>query len=508
MAEADTHPSSAPLTHEGHAILFPPLPYDMHERADAAVKDTALLSAIESATMGKYEGRKQMCARAFGDDYPAMRKLAGDIKQHTLDHLDFYLEQFIERAEATGAQVHFAADGAQANAICLEIAKRENCRSCVKSKSMVTEETGLVTALEGAGIETVESDLGEFIIQIDHDAPSHIVTPMIHKTRREVAAAYRRELGVDCTEDPEELTKIARKHLRDIYRKADLGVSGANFLVAEDGALVLCTNEGNATFSVTAPRVHVAFVGIEKLVPTRRHLAVMLKLLARSSTAQPITVYTDILTGPKRVGDAHGPEQMHIVLVDNGRSAILADPALRPSLRCIRCGACLNACPVYRKVGGHSYGAVYSGPIGAVITPLLRDPAGYKDLPNASSLCGACYQACPVHIDLPTLLIELRKRLVEQGKPKRIERLMYRAYAASLKSPWRYKLSQWLGRKWLRMTADRDGFVHRTLPPGRAWTDHRDLPAPAKQSFHQWWRKEKGTKAQRHEGKSEIRNQK
>lgn len=489
---------SAPLTLEGHDILFPAMPYDMHRRSDAAVKDEALVSAIEGATALKYEGRKQICGEAFGANYEAMRKLAGDIKQHTLDHLDVYLERFVERAEAAGTQVHFAADGAQANAICLEIARREGCRSCVKSKSMVTEETGLVPALEEVGIPTVESDLGEFIIQLDHDAPSHIVTPMIHKTRRETAEAYRRELGIECTDDPEELTQIARRHLRNIYREADLGISGANFLVAEDGSLVLCTNEGNATFSVTAPRIHVAFVGIEKLVPTRRHLAVLLKLLTRSSTAQPITVYTDILTGPKRADDSHGPEQMHIILIDNGRSDILGDPIMRSALRCIRCGACLNACPVYRKVGGHSYGAVYSGPIGAVITPLLRDLAGYKDLPNASSLCGACYEACPVHIDLPTLLIELRKRLVEQRKPKLIERLMYRAYAMSLKRTWTYRLSNWGQRLFLRLTSDRDGYVRKTLPPGKAWTDHRDLPAPAKQNFRSWWKENhKGTKTQR-----------
>lgn len=480
---------SAPVTHEGERVLFPPLPYDMRQRSDAAVRDDALRAAVEAATLTKDAGRKDAFAQAFGERYDELRALAERIKQHTLDHLDYYLDRFIDNAEAAGATVHYAADAAEANRVCLDIARRENADACVKSKSMVTEETRLLAALEEAGIETLETDLGEFILQIDGDAPSHIVTPMIHKDRASVGRAFERELGAAFTDDPKALTAIARKHLRDKYRKADLGVSGGNFLVASSGSVVVCTNEGNATFCTTAPRVHVALVGIEKLVPTFEHAAVLLKLLARSSTAQPLTVYTDVLTGPKREGEHDGPERLHVVLVDNGRTEVLADPVMRDTLRCIRCGACLNACPVYRKVGGHSYGAVYSGPIGALITPMFRGLANYKDLPNASSLCGACAEACPVRIDIPRLLVHLRNEINARKLTGPIERLVFKAYAWSLKKPWRYKLSS-LAQRWLlRAKADEDGYVQKAPGPGKGWTEVRDLPAPAEQSFRQWWRR-------------------
>lgn len=477
------------LTREGESILFPAVPFDMHQRSQRAVDDPKLIDAIEVATYTKVRAREKVCDEAFGDRYQALRDLGGRIKQHTLDHLDHYLEQFIDNAQAAGVQVHYAADGEQANAICLDIARREKLTACVKAKSMVTEETHLLAALEGIGIETLETDLGEFILQLDHDAPSHIVTPMIHKDRAAVARAFERELGAEYTEDPEALTKIARRYLRDKYRRADLGISGGNFLVASTGSIVLCTNEGNATFSTTAPRVHVAFVGIEKLVPTPEHAAVLLKLLARSSTGQPLTIYTDLITGPKRQADSDGPEQVHVVLVDNGRTKILEDRAMRESLRCIRCGACLNACPVYRKVSGHSYGAVYSGPIGSLITPMFRGLENYRDLPYASSLCGACYEACPVKIDIPRLLIHLRNASNERKMDTAIERIMFKAYAGSLRKTWRYRAAGAMQRLMLRARADRDGYVTRGPGPMANWTVNRDLPAPAKQSFRNWWQK-------------------
>ncbi len=481
------------LTREGESILFPQLPYDMHSRSQVAVHDPSLIQSVETATLAKHVGRKKAFDEAFGDRYDDLRDLGGRIKQHTLEHLDHYLDRFIDNAEAAGATVHYAADSAEANAICLDIARREKLTACVKSKSMVTEETHLLPALEEIGIETLETDLGEFILQIDHDAPSHIVTPMIHKNRQAVARAFVRELGVEYTEDPERLTMIAREHLRDKYRKADLGISGGNFLVAESGSIVICTNEGNATFCTATPRVHVAFVGIEKLVPTYEHAAVLLKLLARSSTAQPLTIYTDILNGPKRAADSDGPEQMHIILVDNGRTRILADEEMRPTLRCIRCGACLNACPVYRKVSGHSYGAVYSGPIGALITPLFKGLQNYKGLPYASSLCGACYEACPVKIDIPRLLVALRREVTDRGHVGWAERLVFKAYAASLKRRWSYELGGWFQRRMLRPGADRDGYVRKGPPgPMRGWTVERDLPAPASRSFRSWWSQREG----------------
>ena len=473
----------------GHDILFPPLPYNIHDRAGAALENEALQVAVDKATRKKDDARRAYCPEVFGERYDALRTLAGEIKQHTLDNLDYYVNQFVDNATAAGAQVHFATDAEEAGAIALDIAKREGLSLCVKSKSMVTEETQLVPKLQSAGVETWETDLGEFIIQLDHDAPSHIVTPMIHKDRFDVARAFERELDAEYTEEPRELTQIARAFLRDKYRHSDLGITGANFIVAETGTLVLCTNEGNGRFCSTAPRVHIAFVGIEKLVPTMRNLSVLVKLLARSSTSQPLTVYTHLMTGPRREHEHDGPQQVHIVLVDNGRTKVLADPEYRESLRCIRCGACLNACPVYRKIGGHAYGAVYSGPIGSIITPLFKGKENFKDLPNASSLCGACYEACPVRINIPELLIKLRRDLTKMPVTTGKERMAFKIYARALKKEWSYSMAFGVQKRMLRMKADTDGFVAKAPGPGAGWTDQRDLPAPPKQSFRQWWKK-------------------
>ena len=476
------------LSIDGQPILFPKLPYDMHRRALAFTGDAKLQEWVNRATLFRDTGRRAYTAAVFGDRHDAVRDLAGRIKQHTLDHLDYYLEQFIDRATAAGAQVHFAKDAREANDIALDIARREKLTACVKSKSMVTEETHLLPELEAIGIETFETDLGEFILQIDDDAPSHIVTPMIHKDTTAVARAFARKLGAKYTEDPAELTKIAREYLRDKFRRADMGISGGNFLVAETGSLVICTNEGNGRFCTTAPRVHIAFVGIEKLVPTFQHLSVLLKLLGRHATAQPLTVYTHILTGPRRPDEHDGPEQMHIILVDNGRTNVLSDPEYRSALRCIRCGACLNACPVYRKATGHAYGAVYSGPIGAVITPLFKGLSNYKDLPHASSLCGACYEACPVKINLPEMLIKLRRDMIGRRVTKWPDRLAYKLFALGLRSRLLYRVGGWAQRLFLRRMADREGYIHSGPGPLKPWTQVRDLPAPAARNFRQWWK--------------------
>ncbi len=479
------------------------LPFDLTPRAARAIRDVQLQQFVGHATASKDRGRRDGFKDLFGDRYGDLRALAGSIKQHALDHLDWYLERFIDRATAAGVRVHFAADAAQANAICLEIAKAHGCTRCVKSKSMVTEETGLVPELEKAGIETVETDLGEFIIQLDHDAPSHIVTPMIHKDRAAVGRAFTRELGVPYTEDPAELTGIARAHLREKYRRSDLGISGANFLVASTGSVVICTNEGNGRFCTGAPRVHIALAGIEKLIPGPEHLGVMLKVLARSSTAQPITVYTHCITGPRRSGEHDGPEHVHVILLDNGRTGILREQT-RELLRCIRCGACLNACPVYRKIGGHSYGAVYSGPIGAAITPLLKGLHNYPDLPHASSLCGACFEACPVKIDLPRQLILLRKRMVERRIGGFWERAVFSAWAWSLRRGWTYRLAARVQRSALRWMAGNAGPLDASDPfgsrgwlsqgpgPLRGWTRERDFPTPTPEGFRDWWDARRG----------------
>lgn len=491
-------PRPAVLSVEGHDLLFPTLPYDLTDRVAAATADSRLQASIDKATRNKDDLRKRVFAEVFGDRYDEMRTLAGSIKQHTLDHLDYYLDRFTERAADAGTQVHFAASADEANSICLAIARHHECKLCVKSKSMVTEETRLVPALEEIGVETIESDLGEFIIQLDHDAPSHIVQPMIHKDRYAVGRAFERELGVPYTDDPAALAMIARRHLRTKYRRADLGISGVNFLVAETGSIVLCTNEGNGRMCTSAPRIHIAFVGIEKLIPDLEHLSVLLKLLSRSALGQPLTVYTHIITGPKRRLEPDGPEHVHVIFIDNGRTRLLQQET-REMLRCIRCGACLNACPVYRKIGGHAYGAVYNGPIGALITPIFKGLANFKDLPHASSLCGACYEACPVKINIPKYLIQLRRDMVGGRITKRSERLFYKLWAMSLRSPRLYRLGQWAQKKMLRRKAcagnghdERSVYVsqrwiERASGMIGKWTSQRDMPAPPMKSFRDWW---------------------
>lgn len=465
--------------------LFPELPYRMRKPAERALEDEQLQRFVDSTTRKKNEGRKQTLPATFGDRVERLRARAGDLRQHTLDHLDHYLEQFIDAATASGAEVHFARDAEQARSIAVALASECGAKLCVKSKSMVTEEVGLLPALEAAGCETIETDLGEFILQIRGDAPSHIVTPMIHLDRSAVARAFVETLGAPYTEDATELTRIAREHLRGKYRKADLGISGANFLVAESGSVVLCTNEGNGRFCTTEPETQIVFAGIEKLVPRLTDLPLLLKLLARSSTGQPLTCYTQILTGPRRDDERDGPRKMHIILVDNGRTEAL-HAETREMLRCIRCGACLNACPVYRRCGGHAYGSVYSGPIGAVLTPVLRGAANYPDLSHASSLCSACNEACPVSIDLHGLLIRGRTKLVRESETGFGERWGMRAWTRLARSPRGYRFVL----RWMRVLLRRrahNGWIPRLRGPGSGWTAERDLPAPAERGFREWW---------------------
>jgi len=488
--------SFTPPSHHGEHLLDPQLPYDITARSTAASTNIQLQQFVANGTMSKDTARKQVMPAAFGEHVDDVRYLAGSIKQHALDHLDYYLEQFIERATAAGVKVHFAADSKQANAIYLDIAKKNNVKLCLKSKSMVTEETHLLPALEGIGVKTIETDLGEFILQLDNDAPSHLVAPMIHKDRTAVGRAFTRELGVPYTDVPEELTQIARNYLRAMYPKADMGISGGNFLVAETGSVVICTNEGNGRLCTSAPRIHVAFVGMEKMVPTLSHLGVLLKVLARSSTAQPLTCYTHIMTGPKRRHEHDGPEEMHVILLDNQRTQILREET-REMLRCIRCGACLNACPVYRKIGGHAYGAVYSGPIGSLITPMLRGLDNYKDLPNASSLCGACYEACPVKINIPKYLVQLRADIVKSNLGKKADKWFFRTWAMTLKSSLLYRMGGWFQTRMFRLQAGNTiskgdaysarGWLDQLPGPFKGWTDQRDMPTPPAKSFRQWW---------------------
>jgi len=468
-------------------LLFPPLPHRVGPRIDAALSNVAQGRAVAAATRGKDATRRETLAAAFAGEADAHRRAAGAIRRHTLAHLAAYLERFVARARAAGVVVHAARDAAEARAICVAIAREAGARRCVKTKSMATEEIELLAALTEAGVETLETDLGEYVLQLDDDAPSHIVTPMIHKDRGAAGRAFARELGVAYDDDPAALTAVARAQLRRAFESADLGVTGANFLVAETGSIVLCTNEGNGRFTTAAPRVQITVAGIEKVVPDLPSLAPLLELLARSSTGQPLTVYTSILTGPRRDGEVDGPEEVHVVLLDNGRREILADPTFRSALACIRCGACLNACPVYRAIGGHAYGSVYPGPIGAVITPLLRGIASYPELPRLTTLCGACHEACPVDIDLPRLLVALRERQEAAGRSPR--RRLHGAVAWALRGRLRYRIATWLARRALRRRAGDDGVV--TDAPGAlaGWTAGRDLRAPAQRPFRAWWRR-------------------
>lgn len=454
------------------------------ERVATARRDTRVIRAVHLATLRKVEQRAE--GMAYLHNPEELRSIAAAVKRHTLTNLADYLEQFAGAVRRAGGHVHFAKDAAAARQIICDIARTENCRLAVKSKSMATEEIHLNPALEAAGVRTVETDLGEFIVQLDRDTPSHIVTPIIHKDRRQVAATMQRELGCEYTEDPVELTAIARRHLRDIFRRCDLGISGVNFGIAETGSICICTNEGNGRMTTTRARVHIALMGIEKLIPRLADLPVFLKLLARSSTGQPLTVYTTLITGPRRPRDTDGPEQLHIVLLDNGRSPLLGGD-FQDVLSCIRCGACLNACAVYRNIGGHAYASVYPGPIGSLVSPLMAGAHAHGDLPRASSLCGACHAACPVKIDIPHLLVKLRAR--NAGGTKWSKRLAMRFWRWAMMSPARYALAHWVIRH-VPMRRTRDNWICGGPGPLSEWTSVRDLPAPAKRSFRDLWRDE------------------
>ena len=464
----------------------------IHELAHKAMADAHLQEAYRSSTLRLYTHRLEAIAQVPG--FQLLRERGRAIKRQVMDHLDFYLEQFSTNVEARGGKVHWATTGEEACAIIVDLAKRAGAREVVKAKTMVGEEIELNEALERAGVRGVETDMGEFILQLAQERPAHIVAPAIHKTRADVADLFAAKVDPERTEEPERLTAIARRALRHMFVKAGMGLSGANFVVAETGTIVTIENEGNIRFSTTAPRVHVVLVGIEKIIPRFADLAVFLRLLARSGTGQKLTSYTSLLTGPRRAGE-DGPDEMHVVLVDNGRVATLADAKMREALFCIRCGACLNTCPVYRKIGGHAYGWVYSGPIGALITPQLAGLERARELPFASSLCGACREVCPVKINIPDLLLHLRGKAQEETqappKPKGspvTERTSMLLWAWAMKRPWAYNLGASLARLAQRFGA-REGWIRSVaLYPLSRWTEGRDLPALAPKSFRQTWK--------------------
>ncbi|HEX6989530.1 MAG TPA: LutB/LldF family L-lactate oxidation iron-sulfur protein, partial [Bacillota bacterium] len=370
----------------------PEVPFRL--RVERSLRDTFLRVAVPSATRRFHTARQHALAE-LGEPL-RWRQLARDIRAHTIANLDHYLAQAADAVEARGGRVHWAAEADDAVAAVRAIAREAGVRRVVKSKSMVTEELHLNRWLEADGIEVVETDLGEYILQLDGDAPSHIIAPAVHKTQEQVRRMFSRLAGEDLPDEAQALTDFARRRLREKFLSADMGISGANFVVAETGHVVLVTNEGNGRMVTSLPRVHVAVMGMERVVPTWEDLAVLLEVLARSATGQKLSVYTSITGGgPASPEEGDGPREFHLVIVDNGRSRLLGT-RYQEGLHCIRCGACLNACPVYREIGGHAYGGVYSGPVGAVITPLLGGFDGWEELPHASSLCGACHEACPV----------------------------------------------------------------------------------------------------------------
>jgi L-lactate dehydrogenase complex protein LldF len=462
-------------------------PFDFHSLSTKAAGDERLKRAVNKAVLHQHTARQLRILELPDSD--KLRDLAGRIKQHAIDHLDYYLDQLVTNVRRNGGQVHFASTAADARRIILEIASKAHCTRVIKSKSMVSEEINLAHAMELAGMDVVETDLGEFIVQISHDRPSHLVAPIVHKDRASIARLFSEYFGTPYNDDPNHLCNQARAYLRDKFRKADFGMTGGNFLVAETGHVCSVENEGNQRQSVSTPRVLVSLVGIEKVVPRLADLAVMLKLLTRSATGAPFTIYTNLYGGPRSPGEKDGPQEFHLVLVDNGRTEILASEDYRETLRCIRCGACLNACPIYRKIGGHAYGSVYPGPIGALITPLFKGLKEFKDLPQASSLCGACYEACPVKINIPRHLINMRRDINRSHLNTWSERRVYALWAWAMGSPKLYGLIGNL-QKWdLRRRAKGSGWVSKLPKVAAGWTQIRDMPAPARKTFHQMWRR-------------------
>lgn len=449
--------------------------------ADVAIHDADLQEAV-SFGAGQGATKRNRAMFAYGEEHgESLRQEAAAAKRAALRRLPDLLEEAEASLQGNGVEVLWAVDAAEANAHVLEIARRHDVRLVTKSKSMVTEETGLNEALERAGLEVVETDLGEFIVQISGDHPSHIVVPIVHKTKQSIRDTMVEKTGMPPTDDTEEMARYARQYLRQKFLTADMGISGGNFIIAETGTLCLVTNEGNARMVTSLPRVHVALVGIEKVIPSVEDYALLTQLLSRSATGQTITVYTHMIHGPRRPEEGDGPEHVYVIFVDNGRSRIYGTEYAE-SLACIRCGACLNACPVYRVTGGHAYGWVYPGPIGAVVTPLMTGLENASPLPYASSLCGRCKEVCPVDIDLPRMLLDLRRDLVEQGHTGWIWDAGMEVWSRGTRSPRLFSLAG-------RAAALGGGVLSRTpLPrPLSGWTRYRDLPRFAPRSFRQLW---------------------
>ena len=451
--------------------------------------------SVQKAT-AKFLGNRAGLVELFGpDNWEVLRQAGHEIRLQAINHLDTYLAQLEEQVTRAGGHVHWARDAAEARSIVLAIAREHNVKRVVKAKSMASEEINLNHALEEAGIQTLETDLGEYIVQLAGEMPSHIIVPAVHLTKEGIAALFHEKLGVEAPAEPTALTAIARARLREEFLSAEMGLSGANFMVAETGTIVLVTNEGNGRMCTTLPPVHVAIAGIDKVVPDMQSLSVLLKLLARSATGQKISTYTSFIQGPRPSAEENGPQEFHLILLDNGRTRILQDEIARETMLCIRCGACLNVCPVYNHVGGHAYGWVYSGPIGSILSPQLLGTSVAADLPFASSLCGACGDVCPVKIPIPKILLHLRHRVVEgdQVEPPAASPVIQAgvsAGTAALGTPWLYQLGSLL-LPLLQKPLQRGEWLPKLPPPIDRWTMVRPFPAFGA-DFRAWWNKRTG----------------
>jgi L-lactate dehydrogenase complex protein LldF len=469
----------------------PSSPY-FKDNAHAALTDPGLQRALKIVE-GDLITRRKVTAEKL-PEFEALRDSARDIKNHTLAHLDLYLEAYEKRVTASGGHIHYAVTSEDARQIVLEICRKLGAKTVTKGKSMIGEEIAINDFLEANGIVPVETDLGEYIVQIRREMPSHIIMPAVHLTQKEIEADFRRvhtHLPPErMMAEPETMLAEARAVLREKFLAADVGITGANFLVAETGSSIIVTNEGNGDLTQTLPKAHIVLASIEKLVPTLEDVAQILRVLARSATAQEISVYTTISTGPRRADDPDGPGEYHVVILDNGRSAMLGGE-LREMLRCIRCGACMNHCPVYHAVGGHAYGWVYPGPMGAVLTPSLIGLDKARDLPNASTFCGRCEEVCPVRIPLPKLMRHWREREFERHLSPAAVRSGLKLWSYFARRPWLYGVLTSLVARTLAFFGSGGGRF-RWLPLAGGWTSYRDFPAPEGTTFQSQWKKRRG----------------
>jgi L-lactate dehydrogenase complex protein LldF len=461
------------------------------QNAARALNDVQLQKALGNVKQGFIDKRRMAADKL--PEFEALRDAARDIKNHTLEHLDLYLEAYEEKVKASGGHVHFARDATEARDIILNICREAGARTVTKGKSMISEEIGINHHLEANGIRPVETDLGEYIIQLRNELPSHIIAPAVHLNATQVEEDFRRvHTHLDAKRDlsePVQLLTEARAVLRERFLAADVGITGANFLVAETGTSVIVTNEGNGDLTQILPKTHIVLASLEKLVPTLEDVSQLLRVLARSATGQELSVYTTFSTGPRRSADADGPENYHVVLIDNGRSSMLGT-SFEEMLRCIRCGACMNHCPVYHAVGGHAYGWVYPGPMGAVLTPSLIgvDQAGH--LPNASTFCGRCESVCPVRIPLPKLMRHWREREFERHLTPATVRSGLKFWGFFAKRPALYRLATRVAMGALALAGRRRGRF-TWLPLSKGWTKYRDFPAPQGETFQQRWKRER-----------------